>query len=122
MTNNKIKIGFFGTPEYAVMTLEKLKQAGFNIAFVVTMPDRPQGRKMIMTPPPAKVWSLANNIPVHQPEKLRVPEFADNLKKYDCDVFVVIAYGKIIPDSILNIPKAKSLNIHGSLLPKLRGS
>lgn len=122
MTNNKIKIGFFGTPEYAVMTLEKLKQAGFDIAFVVTMPDRPQGRKMIMTPPPAKVWSLANNIPIYQPEKLRSPEFAESLKKDNCDVFIVIAYGKIIPDSILNIPKAKSLNIHGSLLPKLRGS
>jgi methionyl-tRNA formyltransferase len=122
MTNNKIKIGFFGTPEYAVMTLEKLKQVGFDIGFVVTMPDRPQGRKMIITPPPAKVWALANNVAVYQPEKLREPSIAEELKRHNCDVFVVIAYGKIIPDSILNIPKAKSLNIHGSLLPKLRGS
>ena len=122
MPNNKIKIGFFGTPEYAVMTLEKLHQAGFEIAFVVTMPDRPQGRKMIITPPPAKVWALAHDIKVYQPEKLRDPEFAENLKKHECDVFVVIAYGKIIPDAILNIPKAKSINIHASLLPKLRGS
>jgi methionyl-tRNA formyltransferase len=86
------------------------------------MPDRPQGRKMIITPPPAKVWALANNVAVYQPEKLREPSIAEELKRHNCDVFVVIAYGKIIPDSILNIPKAKSLNIHGSLLPKLRGS
>jgi methionyl-tRNA formyltransferase len=86
------------------------------------MPDRPQGRKMILTPPPVKVWALERNIPVYQPEKLRDEAFIETLKKYECDVFVVIAYGKIIPDSILNIPKHKSLNIHGSLLPKLRGS
>lgn len=122
MNKNKIKIGFFGTPEYAVMTLEKLANAGFDISFVVTMPDRPQGRKMVITPPPAKVWALAHNVPIYQPEKLRDSQLAEDLKQFDCDVFVVIAYGKIIPDSILNIPKAKSLNIHGSLLPKLRGS
>ena len=122
MQNNKIKIGFFGTPDYAVITLEKLHQQGYEISFVVTMPDRPQGRKMIVTPPPAKVWALAHDIPVYQPNKLREPEFAETLKKHDCDVYVVIAYGKIIPDTILSIPKAKSLNIHGSLLPRLRGS
>ena len=118
----RIKIGFFGTPEYSVMTLEKLHQAGYEISFVVTMPDRPQGRKMVITPPPAKVWATEHNIPVYQPEKLRDPAFAETLRKHDCDVFVVIAYGKIIPDAILNIPKAKSINIHASLLPKLRGS
>lgn len=120
--NKKIKIGFFGTPEYAVTTLEKLDKAGFEISFVVTMPDRPKGRKMIMTAPPAKVWAEAHNIPVHQPEKLRDPNFTELLKKYEADVFVVIAYGKIMPDEILNIPKAKSLNIHASILPRLRGS
>ncbi len=123
---NKIKVGFFGTPDYAVTTLEKLYQAAekinCEIAFVVTMPDRPQGRKMLMTPPPAKVWAESHNVPVHQPEKLRDADFIETLKKYNCDVFVVIAYGKIIPDEILNIPKYRSLNIHGSLLPKLRGS
>ena len=120
--NNKIKIGFFGTPEYAVTTLNILKDSGYEISFVVTMPDRPKGRKMIITPPPAKVWALENNIPVFQPEKLKDENLINSLKVFDCDVFVVIAYGKIIPDSILNIPKYKSLNIHGSLLPKLRGS
>lgn len=122
MSNQNIKIGFFGTPEYAVMTLEALHNAGFDIRFVVTMPDRPQGRKMIITPPPAKVWAIEHNIPVHQPDSLKTSEIESQLKSYDCDVFVVIAYGKIIPDNILNIPKFKSLNIHGSLLPKLRGS
>lgn len=122
MNNKNIKIGFFGTPEYAVMTLEALHNAGFDIRFVVTMPDRPQGRKMIVTAPPAKVWGTEHSIPVIQPDSLKTPEIESQLKSYDCDVFVVIAYGKIIPENILNIPKFKSLNIHGSLLPKLRGS
>lgn len=120
--NNKIKIGFFGTPEYAVMTLEKLYNANFEIAFIVTMPDKPKGRKMIITPPPAKVWGQSKNIPIYQPNKLKDANLVEELKKYNCDVFIVIAYGKIIPDEILNIPKYKSLNIHASLLPKLRGS
>lgn len=122
MNNKNIKIGFFGTPEYAVMTLEALHNAEFDIRFVVTMPDRPQGRKMIVTAPPAKVWANEHNIPVIQPDSLKTSEIESRLKSYDCDVFVVIAYGKIIPENILNIPKFKSLNIHGSLLPKLRGS
>lgn len=120
--NPKTKIGFFGTPDYAVTTLNTLYSAGFEIAFVVTMPDRPQGRKMILTPPPAKVWALEHKVLVYQPEKLKDDSFIETLKKHECDVFVVIAYGKIIPDSILNIPQYKSLNIHGSLLPKLRGA
>jgi methionyl-tRNA formyltransferase len=122
MINNKIKIGFFGTPQYSVITLDALKQAGFDIAFIVTQPDRPKGRNMVITPPPVKVWGLENNIPVLQPEKLRDEELYTILKEFNCDVFVVIAYGKIIPNEILNIPKHKSLNIHGSILPKYRGS
>ena len=120
--NNKIKIGFFGTSEYSVITLEALKKAGFTISFIITMPDRPQGRKMILTPPLTKIWGIENNIPVLQPENLKDNELIEKLKDYNCDLFIVIAYGKIIPDTILNIPKSKSLNIHGSLLPKLRGS
>ncbi len=122
MQKNAIKIGFFGTPDYAVTTLEALKAAGFEISFVVTMPDRPQGRNLVLTPPPAKIWAEKNGVAVYQPEKLKDPQFKMNLEKHDCDVFVVIAYGKIIPEDILNIPKARSLNIHGSLLPKYRGS
>lgn len=118
----KIKIGFFGTPEYAVLTLDTLFAAGYEISFVVTMPDRPKGRKMLPTQPPAKIWAIEHAVPVFQPEMLRNESLVENLKKFECDVFVVIAYGKIIPDSILNIPMFKSLNIHGSLLPRYRGS
>ena len=109
-TGQKIKVGFFGTPDYAVMTLDALYQAGFDIAFVVTMPDRPQGRKMLLTPPPVKVWAEQHKVPVLQPEKLRDPVFIESLKNFECDVFIVIAYGKIIPDEILNIPKANPLS------------
>jgi methionyl-tRNA formyltransferase len=77
---------------------------------------------MIVTAPPAKIWADKHSIPVIQPDSLKTSEIESQLKSYDCDVFVVIAYGKIIPENILNIPKFKSLNIHGSLLPKLRGS
>ncbi len=120
--NSKIKIGFFGTPELSVITLNELKNAGYTISFVVTVPDRPQGRKMLMTPSPVKVWAIENKIKVLQPEKLRSEDFVNELKSLEADVYVVMAYGKIIPDEILNIPKYKSLNIHPSLLPKYRGS
>ena len=122
MNNKDIKIGFFGTPEYSVITLEEIKRAGFTISIIVTMPDKPKGRKMILTSSPVKLWAIENNIPVLQPESLKTQEFENQLKSFNCDVFVVIAYGKIIPENILNIPKKKSLNIHGSLLPKYRGS
>jgi len=120
--NKKIKIGFFGGPEYSVITLDKLCSAGFTISFVVTSIDKPKGRDLSLSPPPAKVWALKHDIPVFQPDKLKDQSLTDRLKKYGCDVFVVMAYGKIIPENILNIPKAKSLNIHPSLLPEFRGS
>lgn len=120
--NNSIKIGFFGGPEISLITLNALYNASYTISCIVTSPDRPKGRNLIMTPPPAKVWAEEHDIPVLQPEKLRDSTFIESLKKYNCDVFVVMAYGKIIPDEILNIPRCKSLNIHPSLLPKYRGS
>lgn len=119
--NKKIKIGFWGGPEYSVLTLEKLSQAGFDIAFIVTSLDKPQGRKLVLTPPPAKVWGLEHNIPVLQPTNLKGDDFKKILTEYQADVFVVMAFGKIIPLEILNLPKAGSLNIHPSLLPKFRG-
>lgn len=123
MQNNKeIKIGFWGGPEYSVLTLNKLHEAGFTIAFVATSLDKPKGRNLVLTPPPAKVWALAHDIPVLQPEKLKDPAFIESLKAFDCDVFVVMAYGKIMPDEILEMPRAKSLNIHPSLLPRFRGA
>jgi len=123
MSNKDIKIGFFGTPDYAATTLEHLHKAGFNTEFVVTNPDRPKGRGLIMTASPAKVWAEKHGLPILQPETLKGnAELTDKLKAFNCDAFVVIAYGKIIPEEILNIPPHKSLNIHGSLLPKLRGA
>jgi methionyl-tRNA formyltransferase len=122
MQNNKIKIGFWGTDKYSMMTLDRLYSNSFDITFIVTQPDKPKGRKLVLTPPPVKVWGDLHNIPVFQPEKLRDESFVEKLKEYKADIFVVIAYGKIIPDEILNIPKNKSLNIHASLLPSLRGS
>lgn len=118
-SHQKYKIGFWGGHEYSTITLEKLFQAGFDISFVVTSPDRPKGRNLVMTAPPAKIWAIEHNIPVLQPEKLT--DFSKEIEKFECDVFIVMAYGKIIPEEILNIPKAKSLNIHPSLLPKFRG-
>ncbi len=119
--NKNITIGFFGGPEYSVIVLEKLHQAGFTIAFVVTSLDKPKGRNLILTPPPAKVWALAHNIPVIQPTSLKLDSFPRALKDFPCDVYVVMAFGRIIPEEILTIPKHKSLNIHPSLLPKFRG-
>lgn len=122
LTPKDIKIGFWGGPEISLITLEKLHAAGFPISFIVTSLDKPQGRKMVITPPPTKVWGLAHNIPVIQPTNLDSESFVATLKEYACDVYIVMAYGKIIPIEILNIPKAGSLNIHPSLLPKFRGS
>jgi methionyl-tRNA formyltransferase len=121
MENKNIKIGFFGGPEYSVLVLEKLREAGFPISFIVTSLDRPKGRGLELTPPPAKAWGLANEVPVVQPTNLKSDDFKQILTEYGCDVFIVMAYGKIIPEAILHIPKGKSLNIHPSLLPKFRG-
>jgi methionyl-tRNA formyltransferase len=116
------KIAFFGTPDRAVWALDAMEKAGLTPAVVVTQPDRPQGRNLEMTPPPAKVWATERSVPVLQPEKLSAPEFLEALKAHGCDLFVVIAYGKIIPQAVLDMPKFGTLNIHGSLLPKLRGA
>jgi methionyl-tRNA formyltransferase len=117
----EITIGFFGGPEYSVLVLEKLREAGFPISFIVTSLDKPKGRNLVLTPPPAKAWGIEHNIPVVQPTNLRSDDFKKILQEYNADVFVVMAYGRIIPEDVLNIPKHKSLNIHPSLLPKFRG-
>jgi methionyl-tRNA formyltransferase len=118
---NNLKFAFFGTPEIATIILDELKASGYIPSFIVTNPDAPVGRKQILTPPPAKVWALENNVPTIQPISLKnetdVPEL-----KADFDLFIVVAYGKIIPEWLLNIPKHGTLNIHPSLLPNLRGA
>jgi methionyl-tRNA formyltransferase len=119
--DRKLNFVFFGTPDVASETLEILKEAGFVPALVVTSPDKPAGRKMLLTPPPVKVWAEENKVPYIQPETgaelLSVLSSQSNI-----DIFIVVAYGKIIPEKILNMPKFGSLNIHYSLLPKYRGA
>jgi methionyl-tRNA formyltransferase len=117
-----MNIAFFGTPDRAVYVLDELKAAGILPSLIITQPDRPQGRKLLMTPPPVKVWAQKEKIEVLQPDDLSDKDFISRLKKGGFDAFVVVAYGKILKDEILDIPKRGSLNLHASLLPKLRGS
>ena len=125
--NKKIKIVFFGTPEFAVDVLNELLRCATPQDFsllpnlIVTTPDRPVGRKLIITPPPMKIWADKNQIKTLQPEKLD-EDFVDKLKLENWDLFIVAAYGKIIPQTILNLPKYGTLNVHPSLLPKYRGA
>jgi len=115
------RFAVFGTPELAVVILEELKRKGLVPALVVTTPDKPVGRKMVVTPPPTKAWAMANSISVAQPEKI-TSEFMDELGESSWDLFVVAAYGKILPARLLEIPKHGVLNVHPSLLPRLRGA
>lgn len=122
------KFVFFGTPNVASKTLELLKNAGYIPSLIITSPDKPQGRKMIVTPPPVKVWAIENKIPYLQPEKIN-EEFIrldlKNFKRSNLDVFdffLVVAYGKILPEELIKLPRLGSINIHYSLLPKYRGA
>ncbi len=142
-TEHKLNFAFFGTPDVASETLEILKENGYLPSLIVTSPDKPQGRKMLITPPPVKLWAEKNNIHYIQPEKLAHKEIWDVLRtlgrsdgdgqrKFSGenfrgeqnipDFFLVVAYGKILPEEILNMPKLGSINIHYSLLPKYRGA
>jgi methionyl-tRNA formyltransferase len=143
MQNKEINFIFWGTPDVASETLEILKENGYIPSLIVTAPDKPQGRKMLITPPPVKVWAIENNIPYIQPEILSgkdstfigslnilkgqsLRELPQGLslesKNILPDLSIVVAYGKIIPEDIINMPKFGSINIHYSLLPKYRGA
>lgn len=117
-----LNIAFFGTPDRAVFVLDELKASGIVPKLIITQPDRPQGRKLVMTPPPAKVWAEKEGIKVLQPENLKDEAFIKTLRDGNFDVFVVVAYGKILAQNVLDIPKHGSINLHASLLPLLRGS
>ncbi len=122
---NNINFAFFGTSKFSVLVLEALKANGFVPSLLVTVEDKPKGRKLIMTPPETKVWSEENNVTCIQLKTLRKPESEEEIRKHadtGFDVFIVASYGKIIPQNILDIPKNKTLNVHPSLLPKLRGA
>ncbi len=118
---NKLNFVFFGTPDVASETLEILKQAGFLPSLIATSPDKPQGRKMLMTPTPVKIWAIENNIPYIQPEKLD-EEFSRKLQDINHKLSIVVAYGKIMPKKLISMPELGSINIHYSLLPKYRGA
>lgn len=111
-----------GTPDFAVPALEALIKSDFiEVIAVVTNPDRPVGRKQIMTPPPVKVLAEKYGVPVLQPDRIKKPEWVEKIKELNPELIVVAAFGQIIPKEILDIPKYKTLNIHGSSLPLLRG-
>lgn len=112
---------FFGTPEFAVPTLRALCDVA-EVVRVITQPDRPKGRGMKLAPPPVKELALSLGIPVEQPTKVRTPEFAQSLRALALDVAVVVAYGRILPAGVLNAPRLGCVNVHASLLPKLRGA
>lgn len=116
-----MNIVFMGTPEFAVPTLEKLTEF-HHVAAAVTQPDKQKGRGKKFSFPPVKETALKYGIPVLQPVKARDEEFIETLEKLAPDVIVVVAYGQILPESILNIPKYGCINVHGSLLPKYRGA
>ncbi len=117
-----MRIIYMGTPDFAVPCLERLVKDGYDIALVVTQPDKPRGRKQEMTPSEVKVCALSHGIEVYQPESLRTDEAYDYLKKFEPDYIIVAAYGKILPKRILDMPKFACINVHGSLLPKYRGA
>ncbi len=117
-----MRILFMGTPDFALETLKALHADGENIVGVVTQPDKPRGRGNIMTPPPVKVFAEANGIPVFQPTTLKNGAFDETLKALNPELIVVVAYGKILPVSILDYPVYGCMNVHGSLLPALRGA
>lgn len=120
---------FFGTSNFSIIVLNRLLELDIKPSYIVTVPDRPQGRKLLLTPPPIKVWAEKNNIPVLQFNKLD-DEAEEALKKIsgpeingtETDLYIVASYGKIIPQRILDIPTYGTLNIHPSLLPKYRGA
>lgn len=119
--NNTTSIAFFGTPHLAVYVLEELEAAGIVPDVVVTAPDRPAGRKLVLTPPPVKLWAEAHDIAVLQPERLKHETDAPEIANTEWDLFIVAAYSIIVPQWILQMPKHSVLNVHPSLLPKLRG-
>lgn len=110
-----------GTPDFSVPVLQTLLKDGYEVVAVVTQPDRPKGRKRVLTPPPVKVEALKHEIPVLQPEKIRLEEEYQQVLAYEPDLIVTAAFGQILPTPILEAPKYGCINVHASLLPELRG-
>lgn len=117
-----MRVIFMGTPDFAVGALQAIIEAGHQVAVVVTQPDKPKGRGKEVQMTPVKACALANNIPVFQPVKIKEPEAVEVLRGYQADIFVVAAFGQILSEEILAMPKYGCVNIHASLLPKYRGA
>ncbi len=117
-----MRIVFMGTPDFAAASLQKLLDEKFNVVGVFTQPDKPKGRGMEMCFSPVKELALAHGLPVYQPEKMRDGTAYEQIKALAPDILVVVAYGRILPDNILALPKYGAVNVHGSLLPRYRGA
>ena len=117
-----LRIAFFGTPDFAVPTLRALLRSRHPVVGVVTQPDRPRGRGHKVIASPVKALALEHGVPVFQPDRLREPSVADTLRGWGPDLGVVAAYGKLIPEDLLTLPRLGMINVHGSLLPRLRGA
>jgi methionyl-tRNA formyltransferase len=117
-----MRIIFFGTPDFAVPSLQALLSGPDEVVGVVCQPDRPAGRGQHLTAPPVKQAAAAAGIPVLQPEKIRTPEFLEQLRRWKPDLIVVAAYGRILPNSVLELPTHGCINVHASLLPRYRGA
>ncbi len=117
-----MRVLFMGTPDFAVPTLRAICDGGYDVVGVITQPDKPKGRGHHMMPPPVKEFALERGLCVYQPLTLKGEEFADLLGSLDPEVIVVVAYGKILPVNVLEYPKYKCINVHGSLLPEYRGA
>jgi len=118
-----MKLVFCGTPQFAVPTLKQLLGAGHSIELVITQPDRVRGRDQPPSPPPVKALAIQSGLPVVQPEKIKNnPELRGRLEQVKPDAIIVVAYGRIIPEWMLNLPRWGNLNLHASLLPKYRGA
>ncbi len=117
-----MKIVFMGTPNFAVETLEALLEAGHEVKGVVTQPDKPKGRGKSLGETPVKICAKKHDIPVFQPKKIRDKEAVKQLKNLEADIFVVAAFGQILPKEVLQMPKFGCINVHASLLPKYRGA
>jgi len=117
-----IRTVFMGTPDFALPTLQGLIEAGVNLCGVFTQPDRPRGRGKVLAPPPVKEMALDHDLPVFQPEKLRDTAIVELIQELRPDLIVVVAYGQILPKSVLQIPQYGCINVHASLLPRYRGA
>lgn len=123
MNNQKINFAFFGSSEFSIYVLDELKLHNLVPSLIVTTPDKPKGRKLVLTPNVVKTWAIENGIEYLDPKSLRNnPELVETLKSKKFDLFLVASYGKIIPKEIFEIPIRKTLNVHPSMLPKYRGA